>query len=263
MITNNNVRSDETTDDISDEIWDLLEKNVSRAAFDKLPHYIRNRIDHWVLENLAHYAPYETIEFRKGELRKWYMLWNYLFPGRAPPSPCELMTLIHQHNHLQALVYDESQEIFLSNTALLIRTFKEVVNASVQRGEIEGITDENLEKLQKCLEVAITRATRDSNDRPSILPLQTQDPLPEELPPSNMLDPVQDRTAWYGLDTQFQEDPFENIIGFMGTIEAETTSLSTSDKVAWDSCPRDAAFDSFASVGPVFRLEPFDDDDLE
>ncbi|KAN0102222.1 hypothetical protein V8E51_012732 [Hyaloscypha variabilis] len=187
-------------DDISDRRWDEIEKNVSRAAFEKLSVSYQNRIDTWVLDHLESYAPHDIIESRKGELRKWHMIWDILAFGRSPPPP----------------FYMDSQETIPSNTDLLLRTFKEVVDASVENGEIEGITDDNLEKLQKCLEVAIGRATQDFKDRPNENDSsQMQDLLPENPPALSMLDPAPGTSAWNALDTQLpsQMQPFGNPFG--------------------------------------------------
>jgi hypothetical protein len=154
---------DQEPDDICKEKWAEIERDVSRSGFEKLPLSHRQSIDLWVLNNLEFYAPNESMETRKGELRKWYIAWEILFRGLPPPHPCKSMYSIYSiATDLAFIVYEEYREVLPSNTSLLIRTFKELVEAGVQRGEIDGITDENLEKLQKCLRTAIHRASKDS-----------------------------------------------------------------------------------------------------
>ncbi|KAE9369904.1 hypothetical protein N431DRAFT_560602 [Stipitochalara longipes BDJ] len=149
---------------VNKEKWREIERDVSRAAFQKLDPHFRNKVDHWVLENLDSYAPQDPIESRRGELRKWYLVWHILSPEVEPPSPCKFLYSQCNTISLQIIVYEEPQENIPSNTSLLIRTFKDVVETGVQNGEIDGITDESLEKLQKYLGVAIARATENMRD---------------------------------------------------------------------------------------------------
>jgi len=77
-------------DDISKSTWTEIEREVSRAGFEKLTARLRENIDSWVLNNLDSYALNETVETHKGELRKWYMTWRILFPAvDIPASPCK------------------------------------------------------------------------------------------------------------------------------------------------------------------------------
>jgi hypothetical protein len=214
-------------DCISDHTWEEIEKDVSRAAFEKLPISYQNRIDIWVFDHLESYAPHDTIDSRKGELRKWYMIWDILARGRSPPPPCKFVVIRRDYIYSLSLVYIESQESIPSKTELLLRTFKEVVDASVENCEIEGITDENLEKLQKCLEVAIGRATQDVKDRPNEnASSQMQDLLPENPPALSMLGPAPGTNAWNALEPQLpsQMQPFSN---HFGSNPADTSTSMT------------------------------------
>jgi hypothetical protein len=82
---------DQEPDDICKEEWAKIERDVSRSGFEKLPLSDRQSIDQWVLNNLEFYAPNETMETRKGELRKWYIAWRILFRELPPPHPCKSM----------------------------------------------------------------------------------------------------------------------------------------------------------------------------
>jgi len=234
-------------DDIGEEMWDKIEKNVSRAAFEKLADSYQSRIDVWVLDHLESYAPHDTIESRKGELRKWHMIWDILFFNRSPPPPCKFVLILRYYFYSLPLVYMDSQETIPTNTDLLLRKFKEVVDASVESGEIEGITDENLEKLQKCLQVALSKATQDVEDRPIERDLsQMRDLLSEDLPALSMLDPASDSTAWNALDTpiQSQMQPMGNTIGSNPAEASQSMTesywLDNMDDAAWQQFTEEA-----------------------
>ena len=92
----------EANEDISKEKWSKIERDVSRAAFQKLDVHFRNKIDHWVLENLDSYAPKDPIESRRGELRKWYLVWHILSPDVDPPAPCKFLYSHRSANQLTA-----------------------------------------------------------------------------------------------------------------------------------------------------------------
>ncbi|KAE9372801.1 hypothetical protein N431DRAFT_536775 [Stipitochalara longipes BDJ] len=125
-------------DDISKESWVQIDRDISRQSFENLPMILREEIDLRVLENLDAYAPTEPVNIRKIELRKWYM-----------PS-----------------VYDDDSLMPLSNAEHLIKTFKETVISGAERGDIDGITDENLEILQEYLRAAIHAASRTTQESP-------------------------------------------------------------------------------------------------
>jgi hypothetical protein len=81
-------------DDINREVWNEIENNVSRNAFNQLSQSLREEIDTWVCASLHAYAPQDPLETRKTELRKWNIVWRTLFPGSAIPAhPCKLHSL--------------------------------------------------------------------------------------------------------------------------------------------------------------------------
>jgi hypothetical protein len=119
-----------------------------------------------------------------------------------PPVSSYIPTAV-QTNSLR-IVYEEPQDSIPSNTSLLIRTFKDVVEAGVQNGEIDGITDESLEKLQKYLRTAISRATEDMRDAlDTVRPSQQ----PEELVPAATVEGMTQfpipLPPWHDVDFQW------------------------------------------------------------
>lgn len=76
-------------DDIEKQTWTKIDQEVSMQGFAELPQLVRQSIDDLVSRNLVAYAPEKPIETRRAELRKWYMVWNILFPKTScPRHPC-------------------------------------------------------------------------------------------------------------------------------------------------------------------------------
>ena len=78
------------------------------------------------------------------------------------------------------------------------------MEAGVQNGEIDGITDESLEKLQRYLRIAISRATEDMRDAlDTVRPSQQ----PEELVPAATVEGMTQfpipLPPWYDVDFQW------------------------------------------------------------
>ncbi|KAE8443600.1 hypothetical protein EG329_001533 [Mollisiaceae sp. DMI_Dod_QoI] len=200
-------------DDICKEEWTKIERDVSRSGFEKLSLSKRQAIDQWVLKNLEFYAPNETMETRRSELRKWYIAWGILFTELPPAHP----------------FYEVYQEVLPSNTSLLIRTFKELVEAGVQKGEIDGITDENLEKLQKCLRTAIHRASKDCQQthntrlREDFPGVSQEPPFAGAAGPSEAIVPPGQHSQWDTFDTHTQSQNHSQIKELNPTLDIFST----------------------------------------
>jgi hypothetical protein len=88
------------------------------------------------------------VEPRKWELRKRNMTWRILFPGcEIPKSPCGYHSPALDQQLANFQVYDDDLLISLTNTDLLLKSFKETVESGIESGDIEGIEDETLDRL--------------------------------------------------------------------------------------------------------------------
>jgi hypothetical protein len=72
------------------------------------------------------------------------------------------------------LVYEEDIFTTITNTALLVKSFKETVESRIEIGDIEGVDDETLDKLLDSLQVAISIASNTANS-------ERRDPPPHTL----------------------------------------------------------------------------------
>ncbi len=152
-------------DDIDREVWNAIENNISRDAFNHLSQSVREEIDTWVSASLQAYAPQDSLETRQTELRKWNIVWRTLFPGSAIPAhPCKLHCLQDTAIHSSRSVYDDTPSIPLTKSELLVNEFKRAVELRTEEGDIEGIDAETLVKLQECLRLAISNTSRTVND---------------------------------------------------------------------------------------------------
>jgi hypothetical protein len=151
-------------DDINRQVWNEIENNVSRNAFNQLERSLRKEIDTWVSASLHAYAPQDPLETRKTELRKWNIVWRTLFPGSAIPAhPCKLHSLQDAPIHSPRSVYDDNPSIPLTKSELLVNEFKRAVELRTEEGDIEGVDGETLVKLQECLRLAISNISMSIN----------------------------------------------------------------------------------------------------
>jgi hypothetical protein len=71
-----------------------------------------------------------------------------------------------------------------TKTDRLVKTFKEIVESGIDVGEIKGIDDETMEKLQECLRIAIQTLSR-VNQQPLSVQLPNSSPSLQPLPVPN------------------------------------------------------------------------------
>jgi hypothetical protein len=87
----------------------------------------------------------------------------------------------------------------LTNTELLVKSFKETVDLRIESGDIEGIDDETLDKLQDSLRVAISVAAISNKPQRDLLRrgLLNSSLAPGESGPSQTIseDPFQEQVA--------------------------------------------------------------------
>ena len=87
----------------------------------------------------------------------------------------------------------------LTNTELLVKSFKETVDLRIESGDIEGIDDETLDKLQDSLRVAISVAAISNKQQRDLLRRRLLDSslAPGEAGPSQGIseDPFQGQVA--------------------------------------------------------------------
>src|SRR5271156_3605550 len=77
-------------------------------------------------------------------------------------------------------VYDDESVMSLTNTKVLIKSFKETVESRIELGDIEGVDDEALDKLMESLRLAISIASSSNQQQRDIL---RQELLHATLPP--------------------------------------------------------------------------------
>ncbi|KAH7327062.1 hypothetical protein BKA65DRAFT_480782 [Rhexocercosporidium sp. MPI-PUGE-AT-0058] len=116
-------------EDIDQQTWTKIDQEVSRQGFAALPELVSQTIKDMVERNVVAYAPEKPLETRKAEL-----------------------------------IYDNETSMSVTKTSRLVKTFKETVETCIEAGEIEGINEDTLEKLQECLRTAIKTSSRNSQE---------------------------------------------------------------------------------------------------
>lgn len=107
----------------------------------------------------------------------------------------------------------------MTKTYHLVKTFKETVESNIGTGEIKGIDDETLEKLQECLRTAIKTSSRTSREIVSVQLPSTSPSLQPLLVPNfpfqtfpSFISPTVPRQS-FGGSTVLQSNDHNEVIG--------------------------------------------------
>ncbi|KAE9369908.1 hypothetical protein N431DRAFT_485699 [Stipitochalara longipes BDJ] len=131
-------------DDISDDLWEKIDTEISRPGFHRLAQNEQGDIDLWVSANLEHECQKQEVEERKWDLRKWNMIWRILFPtNEIPLRP----------------FYSDDVFMSVASTELLVKSFKETLNLGIESRKFNHIDDTTLDKLMAVLRIAISVAS--------------------------------------------------------------------------------------------------------